>query len=478
MLPFSLHNGDPLTPLRITEFLTQLRSELNSGKPVFQSLIQRYLLTNPHKVVLEMTPSEGFIKSKNENEAKILANIEKELKDTEKEEIEKEVKELKAAQDATQNLDVLPTLQVTDISPNTEETPYNSTHTLDSLPVYFIQQPTNGISYIRLKVNLTDLPEELREIMPLYVKLVNKMGTKRYSHAEFDNMKDLVTVGGVNCSLMVGCDRDSLESHSEIMMFSVGFLDRNTEKAVKILEEVLRSVNFHEYEHSSLLLQRSVKGRTDDLIGNGVSFASSHSSASLTSAGHAYDLLSTLQFDCKLASNLLQNSSSMNSIAEKLDQIHGFAMNKSRLEVCVHTSDLKLMQTELLARVEQVSSGLTQTFPEFSQTREIRAGHSFNRRWLRDYFTLQGRVNFVVESFLSVPYSHPDYSTLCVLCELLTANFLHKEIREKGGAYGSGANVDALKGVVTLFSYRDPRNVQTYESFLWSLRQCSEGKFE
>jgi len=36
---------------------------------------------------------------------------------------------------------------------------------------------------------------------------------------------------------------------------------------------------------------------------------------------------------------------------------------------------------------------------------------------------------------------------------------LHREIREKGGAYGSGIRVDRLNGIANIFSYRDPNTV-------------------
>ncbi len=39
--------------------------------------------------------------------------------------------------------------------------------------------------------------------------------------------------------------------------------------------------------------------------------------------------------------------------------------------------------------------------------------------------------------------------------------YLHKEIREKGGAYGSGCKYSA-DGYLAFYSYRDPNHLQTY----------------
>lgn len=455
-----------------------MRGDLEAGKPVFQDLISRYLLSNPHKVMLEMSPSEGFTAAKNESEGKFLSSLEKSLSEVDKKAIIDDLAALKASQDAIQSLDQLPSLQLTDISPQVETVPYHSSRNVDSLQIRFISQPTNGLSYVRIRADLSDLPVDLREAVPLYVSFFNKMGTRSHSHADFDNLKDLLTTGGVRCSLVVGSEKDSLAKYKEMLLFSVGFLNRNTAPAFSLLQEALTEVNFHEHAHSALLLQRSVKARTDDLLGNGVAFASSLSAASLTPAASVYEALACLRHDCRLAGEVLKEEEKMQSLAEKLDRIHRFAMNRDKMEVCVHSSDIGGIEEEFVRRFGVLSSGLLSAFADYGKLRTGALEVPFSRTALRSYFTLQGRVNFVVESFLGVPYTHPDYAVLSVLAELMTANFLHKEIREKGGAYGSGFQTDPQKGVITLFSYRDPRNLQTYDSFRLAMQQCSDGQFE
>jgi Zn-dependent M16 (insulinase) family peptidase len=87
-------------------------------------------------------------------------------------------------------------------------------------------------------------------------------------------------------------------------------------------------------------------------------------------------------------------------------------------------------------------------------------------------------VNFVAESFLTVPYDHPDCAKLTVLSELLSLNFLHKEVRENGGAYGAGISNDSTKGTFSLYSYRDPNHLKTYTLFEKCINQVSNGEFD
>ena len=55
---------------------------------------------------------------------------------------------------------------------------------------------------------------------------------------------------------------------------------------------------------------------------------------------------------------------------------------------------------------------------------------------------------------------------------------LHKLIREKGGAYGSGVKFNALAGAFTFFSYRDPHNLGTLENFEKATEAVANGSFK
>ncbi len=52
-----------------------------------------------------------------------------------------------------------------------------------------------------------------------------------------------------------------------------------------------------------------------------------------------------------------------------------------------------------------------------------------------------------------------------VLAELLTNEYLHRVLREEGGAYGGGASYNNLVGIFHMRSYRDPKIEQTFDAF-------------
>jgi Zn-dependent M16 (insulinase) family peptidase len=74
-------------------------------------------------------------------------------------------------------------------------------------------------------------------------------------------------------------------------------------------------------------------------------------------------------------------------------------------------------------------------------------------------------VAFNVRSYKTVRYTHADAPVLLVLANYLRDTFLHKELREKGGAYGGYAQASMGAGLFYFGSYRDPNIVRTYEVY-------------
>jgi hypothetical protein len=70
-----------------------------------------------------------------------------------------------------------------------------------------------------------------------------------------------------------------------------------------------------------------------------------------------------------------------------------------------------------------------------------------------------------VRIFKTVRYTNPDSPALLVLANYLRDTFLHRELREKGGAYGGFAQAGIGSATFYFGSYRDPNIVRTYEVY-------------
>ncbi|OMJ83886.1 hypothetical protein SteCoe_15115 [Stentor coeruleus] len=479
MIPFTLHSQDPLIPLKLNEFIDMLRTQLAKDEPVFQDLITKYLLENTNYVRILTVPDSEFMLNLNEKEAKSLLEMKEKLTEESSVKINEETKELLVVQNKEQNVDLLPTLKVEDIEKMEKSVNYSQEVVVGGMPVKYIIQPTNGISYIRLKTNIYDLPVELRGLLPMYRGLINSLGTEKHSYNEFDIIKDLYTVAGITSSYISRSENDTIDRHSEQFVMKIAFLDRNIDNAFEILTEFLTQLRFDEYEHITNLIQRSVKGRTQDLLDSGTNYGSSLASSSLTSAANSYESLEILKHDCNLAAQLMNAISGtkiLDDILLKLKQIHSFILNKSHLEFLVHTSEEK-NQDLISERLSFLENSLKHTYPNFEDLRPPSEYPKFDPFVYQAYFTLPIQVNYIVEAFMGTHYDSEDYPVLKILCEIMSMKSLLKEVREKGGAYGAGAKVDSALGTIVLSSFRDPNTLKTFNAFEKSIIEFCEGRF-
>ena len=80
-------------------------------------------------------------------------------------------------------------------------------------------------------------------------------------------------------------------------------------------------------------------------------------------------------------------------------------------------------------------------------------------------------VNFCAQAFPTVDYDHPDAPILTVLGAVLRNGYLHSAIREKGGAYGSGAQQDSASRSFRFFH----TGIQTVKKLLTPLMALLNG---
>ena len=83
-------------------------------------------------------------------------------------------------------MSVLPTLTLADIP---RQMPFveRESKTIGNVKVHFYEQPTNGISHFRMKVNLKNLPEEKRLFLPMFKEFFASIGTQNYKYDAFNN---------------------------------------------------------------------------------------------------------------------------------------------------------------------------------------------------------------------------------------------------------------------------------------------------
>ena len=100
------------------------------------------------------------------------------------------------------------------------------------------------------------------------------------------------------------------------------------------------------------------------------------------------------------------------------------------------------------------------------------------RETVKEAWLTSTQVSFCAKAYPTVAIGHNDAPALTVLGGFLRNGFLHRTIREQGGAYGGGAGQDSASAAFRFFSYRDPRLTETLDDFDASLVWLKDNQHE
>lgn len=150
-----------------------------------------------------------------------------------------------------------------------------------------------------------------------------------------------------------------------------------------------------------------------------------------------------------------------------MTEIASFIFREENMEFSVHGNKkkfglIKLKLEMLLKSMSNENSRFSEKHPNLIKLDgEFEDGPTY----YQNFFKTPLAVNNCTESMLSAPMSNADdYAALMVLGNLMTFTYLLPSIREKGGAYGAGCQVNE-SGTFSFYSFSDPKIEQTYDSF-------------
>ena len=461
-----LHGDDPVTPLRLEENLARLRAEIAAG-PFFENLIHRHLLDNPHRVTLILRPDTAQGAREEQATAERLERIRCSFDAAQKQRIVEQAKALKTAQEARDNLSCLPTLQRTDIPATEPEIPSTSSNEA-GIEVKWFSQPTNGIGYFTAHLPVDCLPAELLPYVPIFCALLTQVGAAGYSYLEMAERMEAGT-GGIQADTEILEDPQSLDQFQAVVEIKGKALVRNRDKLFGILADLCTAPDFTDLMRLHTVVNQVRANLDNSIPGSGHSYAARAAAARLTPAGRLRERwggLELIRFVRELAGC---SADELGPLADKLQEIARQLFARERLACAVtgeerHFAPVRDALTPYLTGLPTAAAG--------AAVREPFAAAPARLGWASSV-----PVAYVTRVFRTVPFTHPDTPPLLILAKLLRAGFLHREIREKGGAYGGLASCNPEAGTFSLLSYRDPQLAPTLRVYDAAAQWAASGAF-
>ena len=453
-LSTAVHEGDVIAQLDVEPVIRELRERIQTPGYIGQ-LIKDLLLSNAHRVTLTLSPDTELEGRRNQAELDRLALIKASLSEQDKQDVIDLSLALQARQSQEDDMSILPKVGLEDVP--AELPSYESKKISANIPVTFYPQGTNGLVYEQLVIDLPELTEQERDLLPLFSYSLAELGSGEQNYLAVQEAQAQVC-GGIGASNSIRPLLDDKQQVAAYFVLSSKALVNKFSDMSDILKQTFLAPRFDELPRLRELVAQRRARREQSITGQGHSFAmmaASSGASGFNMQQEAWGGMTGIRA-LKALDDSLNDEANVQAMMDVFAAIHAKLLASSKQLLLVaeaqHETDLL---TSLQANWQGIDAGKCEqnfSLPAVDENQKV--------AWLT-----ASQVNFCAKSFATVSGIHPHIAPLTVLGGFLRNGFLHRVIREQGGAYGGGASFDPTSGAFKFYSYRDPRLVETLNDF-------------
>ncbi|MCL2619304.1 MAG: insulinase family protein [Defluviitaleaceae bacterium] len=447
-----LYGDDPFEPLMGIDHLEKVRNASQDGG-FFEGLIRKYLLDNKHKGFAQLNPVLGLDEKKEQEEQEKLATINAGLTDADREDIkakQQALKEFQETPDTAEVLALIPRLAVADIKTKIERTPLQIR---DEGGAKVLHSPleTNGIIYTAMLFDMRTVPADLLPYVNILQYMLSKVATKNHDTTHLtQEIKGYL--GGLGFSMDIISKQNG--DFVPMAVVSAKFLSQNTTKMFDIVAEILQYSVFSDKSQVKTYLLEMRAGMEDWVLTSGSSLAVSRSITYFAPAAAYQDAANGLGY-YEILKNLCDNfDAEFENLQDKLHYTAWTIYNRNRVQYSlVCNEELYDQYVAGLAGFNSILVG--EDLPDAEQPALVTPKN--------EGLVTASKVQYCALSANFGADGYGYHGGLKVLGNVLD-NYLYEEIRVKGGSYGCGSGFNT-RGIMFMYSYRDPELEATYEIF-------------
>ena len=449
------HYSDPIAVLDLEPVIAGMREKIQDPNYI-RHLTQTLLLDNQHRVSLVMTPDKELSSQRIQAEAARLAQKKSLLSEEEKQAIVTLTNDLAQRQLQIDDESILPKVELADVATDFPE-PHFEQSEANGLTLSAYGQGTNGIVYQQAIAALPQLsPEELRDL-PFYTSFLTELGLNGGSYLD-SQQRQASTVGSINAFTSLRGSVDSEQELSANFILSSKALLSKAGVQNRLMRDTLEMVSFGETARIADLISQQRARREQSITGSGHALAMTAACAGmspLARLNHEVSGMAGIKALRQLDDSL-RDEATLASFTARLENLH---QRMSSLPIQLLT----------VAEAEKIPTLVSETLDNWkgygTQSSDDKFYLAPLREQVGEIWLANTQVNFCARAYPTVPTQHPDAAALTVLGGVLRNGFLHRVIREQGGAYGGGASQDSGIAAFKFYSYRDPRLGETLADF-------------
>lgn len=458
--------NQPFIHIQANDTFETLKNKVDSD--YFESLIQTYILDNPHSSLLILVPEKGLTEANAIEIEKKLADYKASLSTEALEDMILQTRALKRYQEepsSAEELEKIPLLEIKDIEKKPQ--PFiNHYEEIGGYPVLYHDIPSRGIAYIRWIFNTNGVPFEKTFYISLLAAVLGSMDTNEHTYTELADAVNIHT-GGIRSIISIYSDQEDKEKLYPKMSLTMKVLIPKIQDGIQLMAEMIQSTHLDD------------KKRLKEIIGQ----LRSRMEMSMNGSGHMVAVNRAISFQ-SMSAMYKEHTEGMayyrfieyiekhfdeeaDAIVLNLKETASMIFRKENLMFDLTCSDVDLSQTiqPMIQCVEKVMPKSLNPRNNGELTEDVKAclKECMNGEKTVAY-TTSGMVQYdaCAGDFIQAGYEF--HGALNVLKVMMNYDYLWIKLRVQGGAYGCMSGF-ATNGSGYFTSYRDPNLKETYDVY-------------
>lgn len=449
-----LYDRNPMDALRYIDDMNRLRENLKTN--YFENLLLRYVIKNPHQVLITMKPEKGLTEKMNRETEEKLASFKSSLSDEQLDKImasTKALKERQASGETEEALKTIPLLSRKDLKRPVEEEVLEKEN-VSGVDHFHFQVHTNGITYVNFYFTLGNLKEEDIPYAILLSSLLRSLSTTKHSYTELARLSNAYT-GGMSFALNGYGKVNDTSSYLPALTIRAKALTSKTDKLMDLLGEVINHTLFTDTKRLKELILQEKSEWDMSAFSRGHTLVMTRLTSYFSRGGEFAEQsgLSYYYFLADLVKNFDENK---DALEEKLAAISKkiFTRNGLFFETIGEEEEKKAVLANLPLVLDDMEEG-EKAEPHV---------YSFPPESRNEAFLTSGKVQYVAKGGNFKSHGFAYTGALRVMETILRYEYLWKKIRVLGGAYGAFTQF-LRDGTAILCSYRDPNLSETIKAY-------------
>jgi len=452
-----LYDSDPMALLSFEAPLAAVKSNTATGR-YFESLIDRYLIDNKHRVTLVLRPDPTLEEKETAEERERLEKIASGMGPEQRQAVVENTRVLRQMQetpDPPEALATIPSLAVEDLDKKNKVIPIEELNKM-GVKLLYHDLATNGIVYFDVGFDLRSLPQKLLPYVPLFVRGLIELGTEREDYVTFTQRISRKT-GGIRPEVFTSSIKESVESTTWFLLRGKAMASK-TRELIDILQDMLLTVRLDNQERFRQMVLEEKARQEQKLVPAGHQIINLRLRSHFRKADWVAEQMngiSYLMFVRRLAESVEKN---WDEILSALQRIYRLLIKRNTmlLNVTMDRADWTSFEAQMNDFVAAIPAANGQ--PE-------RANWTPENIPPFEGMVIPTQVNYVGKGTNIYDLGYRFHGSTLVVSRYLRNSWLWERIRVQGGAYGAFCLFDRLSGSLCLVSYRDPNLLKTLENF-------------